>query len=350
LDAIVVSLERPVLAHQLVRNGFVRRFQRGFGIFVTPYEIERSPAMSTEQFLAGKPGIRIGPVVRQSGSGGDTQIMPRPDIGETLQIQTIGGGWCAPRLYLDGRLAHYDPMGGFTLSSMAPRADVVGIEVYRRPAEIPVEYSSGPGADCGVVLVWTIDGPSAGRAAGAGRSAGTAGGGFGGATSTLPEVGVQGPPPVAGERIRIQVAAADREPLGIHSPWEGTFVELREREVVATDPVAGRAIALPISGVEAWHVERLRPASHSYVRGAVAGSAVSVVTYGFLRILCRSVCDRSSASIVGPALAAGAFAGALVTLQGPGSEWVGAPRPGSVSVPSPTPGVGLSIRLRLGSR
>ena len=60
LDELVVSLDRPTLEHHLVRRGYVRRFQRGLGVFVTPYMIERSAARSTEQLVAGLPGIRVG--------------------------------------------------------------------------------------------------------------------------------------------------------------------------------------------------------------------------------------------------------------------------------------------------
>ena len=43
---------------------------------------------------------------------------------------------------------------------IAPLAMIDAIEIYRRPAEIPIEYgmtASGdvPGGPCGIVVIWT---------------------------------------------------------------------------------------------------------------------------------------------------------------------------------------------------
>jgi hypothetical protein len=38
LDGVLVALDRPVFDHKLIRQGFVRRLQRGLGHFMTPYE------------------------------------------------------------------------------------------------------------------------------------------------------------------------------------------------------------------------------------------------------------------------------------------------------------------------
>ena len=48
IDGILVSLQRPALEHQLVKNGFVRRVTRGLGRFITPIMIEESAAVSAE--------------------------------------------------------------------------------------------------------------------------------------------------------------------------------------------------------------------------------------------------------------------------------------------------------------
>ena len=162
LEELVVSLSRPALQHYLVRNGFVRRLQRGLGKFITPYDIEKSSAVTTEDLLAGVPEVRVGTVrvIR------DSMIIPRPDIGETVQIRSPTSGWCAPAIFIDGVVAQYDPQIGVTLSQLVPLPAVEGIEVYRRPAEIPVEYgvtqgggrSSAMGGTCGVLLLWTRQG------------------------------------------------------------------------------------------------------------------------------------------------------------------------------------------------
>lgn len=170
LDELVVSLDRPVFEHQLVRTGFVRRLQRGLGHFITPAQLSESPATSTEQLLAGIPGIRIGNVmaVRQYTLEGETfnESLPRPEMGERVQIRSPGGGWCDPTVFVDGQRVRYDAQGGYTASFLAPLRTLSGVEVYRRPAEVPVEYSIGQvgagdmGASsdvgaCGVLLFWT---------------------------------------------------------------------------------------------------------------------------------------------------------------------------------------------------
>ena len=75
IDAVLVSIDRPVVEHHLVQNGFVRRLQRGLGRFITPYDIERSSARSTESLMAGIPQVRGGPAT--GGTGGAAAVMAR---------------------------------------------------------------------------------------------------------------------------------------------------------------------------------------------------------------------------------------------------------------------------------
>lgn len=149
IDELVVSLNRPVLEHSLIRNGFVRRLQRGLGEFITPHEIEESPATSTEMLLSGIPGVSV------TSSGILTQL------GDRVRIRGPDGGWCDPTVFVDGVRVQYDYASGISLSQLVPLASVEGIEVYRRPSEIPVEYGvtqSGGGGGlgaCGVLVFWT---------------------------------------------------------------------------------------------------------------------------------------------------------------------------------------------------
>ena len=57
IDGILVSLQRPALQHQLVKNGFVRRVTRGLGRFITPIDIERSSATDAADLFRGIPGV-----------------------------------------------------------------------------------------------------------------------------------------------------------------------------------------------------------------------------------------------------------------------------------------------------
>lgn len=343
IDEIVVSIERPVLRHRLVRNGFVRRLQRGLGAFVTPHDIEESPASSTEQLLEHIPGVRVAEarVLRSTTVAGESVVasLPRPDVGETVQIRGPGGAYCTPTVYVDGIRSAYStdptsPSVAFTLSSLAPLAVVEAVEVYRRPAEVPVEYSPrGSGANsCGVLVVWTGSAPSSGR-----RAADVAGGP--GAVADLdrplPPVDERGPAPVPGERIRAQLDTEVTERLRLDSPWEGTFLSVRDGNLVANDPSLGRAVVVPSSGVEALQVQRQRDRIHAFKRGVFAGTAFAVGMWKFLDVLCGDRCGGGTESAWFPASIAGVVFGVLVGARGPGTHWVDAPLPEGPPLPDP---------------
>lgn len=56
--------------------------------------------------------------------------------------------YCVAALYIDGFRAGYDQLSGYLPS------DLVGVEVYVRPTQAPIQYQ-GVSTGCGVVLVWT---------------------------------------------------------------------------------------------------------------------------------------------------------------------------------------------------
>lgn len=339
IDAVLVSLDRPTLEHHLVRNGFVRRYQRGLGVFITPHEIEKSPARSTEALLEGVPGVRVGGV--RDGP------IPRMDL-ETVQIRMPDGSACIPTVYVDGIWVGYDPQASMTLTMYVPRGDVEAIEVYRRPAEVPVEYSarydSDTGTGCGVMVVWTKQGLAAGqRPANAGRRVNASG-----EVVALPTLEVRSSPPVEGERVRVdfdEAAAAER---GLPTPWEGTFLMVANGDVVGTDPATGRTIAIPLDAIDVLHVSRQRAPRHALVRGLIAGLATGAGTWAGLRVLCAwSSCNSAVERPWLPSLATGAFVGVLMHRRGPGNQWVGADPRGGLA-PPPGGAVGWALRIPFG--
>jgi len=150
IDGILVSLQRPALEHQLVKNGFVRRVTRGLGRFITPWMIEQSPAVTTADLFRGIPGVLLS--------------YPRGGLnsfeGETIQLAGAGQ-YCTPTIYLDGARMSVQMTQGMPIDLLAPLVMVDAVEIYRRPAEVPIEYgmtSSGIGEEggpCGVVVIWT---------------------------------------------------------------------------------------------------------------------------------------------------------------------------------------------------
>lgn len=150
IEGILVSLQRPVLEHNLVRNGFVRRVTRGLGRFITPVEIERSSARTAADLLRGVPGVHI---TRPGGALASFQ-------GEMVRMVSQND-YCAPTIYLDGARLAPSMTSDTPLDALAPIQSIDAIEIYRRPSEVPIEYgmtgsgnSTGRGP-CGVLVIWT---------------------------------------------------------------------------------------------------------------------------------------------------------------------------------------------------
>jgi hypothetical protein len=148
IDGLIVSLQRPVLQHQLVKNGFVRRATRGLGAFLTPVMIEESTARSTSDLFRGIPGVLL-----QLPGGGLNAFS-----GEALRL-TGTGQFCTPTIYMDGARMNVELTRDMPIEVIAPLGMVDAVEIYRRPAEIPIEYgmtaSGNAGGPCGVIIIWT---------------------------------------------------------------------------------------------------------------------------------------------------------------------------------------------------
>lgn len=141
LEEVLVPIERPAEDHRLVRNGFVDRYQRGFGHFVTPDDLRRTVYLDTESLFRFMPGVRVLPSRNLFGS--DEAVVVRSMMG-----------WCRPAVFVDGVRTRYDPGIGQTLSSLVPVGWVEAVEVYVSPAEIPLEYGITSSGTCGVILFW----------------------------------------------------------------------------------------------------------------------------------------------------------------------------------------------------
>lgn len=343
MDAFLVSVNQPLLDHHLVRNGFVRRLQRGLGKFITPHDIAESSARSTESLLTGIPQVRVGMVRAATGGLG----VPAPHLGETVQIAGPMGRWCQPMVFVDGMKILYDPSTGLNLSAYANIADVEAVEVYRRPAEIPVEFpavqqmtggSSTTG--CGVLVLWTKRGPAPGSRPllpGGRRADG----------GTLPAVSARGVAPAPGEMIRFDIDPTVAAEMGITTPVQGTLRQVDDGMLVATDSISGRPLAVPVESVGTLQVSRQRGAWAAWQRGIYTGGGFGIGMWSFLTLLCEWSCGPGGQPrALLPAVATAVFVGGLVVWQGPGNEWVETPLP-ALDAGSPAGGVGLSLRVPL---
>lgn len=147
IDGLLVSLQRPVLEHNLVRNGFVRRITRGRGRFITPAEIEKSSARNTADLFRGIPGVHL-------------TNPPGGMIGARNVVRMVSqNDYCAPTIYLDGARISSGMAADMAIDDLAPLQTLDAVEVYRRPSEIPIEYgmtgTGGGRGPCGVLVLWT---------------------------------------------------------------------------------------------------------------------------------------------------------------------------------------------------
>ncbi len=119
---------------KLVQNGFVQRAQSGFGRFITPRDIEASPAFSTADLLT-----RTGRVTTRYALGGE-------------EVRMLGTrGYCSPTVYVDGVRVS---LSGASLDAVAPLFSIEAAEVYRSASEAPPRYGGGT-QGCGVIVLWT---------------------------------------------------------------------------------------------------------------------------------------------------------------------------------------------------
>ena len=74
--------------------------------------------------------------------------------GSGCRIQMVRApNGCQPEYVVDGRVDNM--FGGVT-----PVRDIVALEIYTGPSDVPGEFA-GTNAGCGVVVIWTRSGPTA---------------------------------------------------------------------------------------------------------------------------------------------------------------------------------------------
>jgi hypothetical protein len=134
---------RATRASILDRTGFTDRSRSGFGHFVDPETIDarRRSAFRVADFVMTVPGVTIVPTVRG---------------GSAIRFTGMGSlsARCGtPRVFIDGMQVTADE-----LDDVVQPLDVLAIEVYRRPAEIPARFG-GSESGCGVIAIWSRRGP-----------------------------------------------------------------------------------------------------------------------------------------------------------------------------------------------
>jgi hypothetical protein len=137
LDTVLVAAAREPDA----ATGFAVRRGATPGRFLVASDVAQVPAMYLTDVLARLPGVRVG----SPRVGG---LLEPSGMGRRLLFMSSAGTTCSPTVFIDNvRFAAAD------LDDFVAPAEVLGVEVYVRPAEVPAVFHTV--RDCGVIAVWT---------------------------------------------------------------------------------------------------------------------------------------------------------------------------------------------------
>jgi len=132
LAPVAVQAHTTAESYRLV--DFERRRRTGRGHYLVDDEIKQSGAARLQDLVRGMRGV----TEHCAGNGCRIQM-----------VRARAG--CEPDYIVDGRA---DNMFG----SSTPIRDIVGLEVYTGPSDVPGEFA-GRTAGCGVIVIWTRAGP-----------------------------------------------------------------------------------------------------------------------------------------------------------------------------------------------
>ena len=149
LEEMVVEVRGTSLG--LEREGFYLRERTGQGIMLDRDVIQALAPVATGDILRRQPGVTPGP----SSRGNTTRRF------FVFRRATAAHDSCLPAVFLDGQIVRQggpirdpDTEGRMTLDEIVPAQDIEGMEIYDSPSSVPAQFT-GPGAACGVVVIWT---------------------------------------------------------------------------------------------------------------------------------------------------------------------------------------------------
>ena len=133
LPAVSVEAIAPV-NYRMV--GFERRRQTGRGQYLTEEDILKSNAYNLADAVKALRGVTY-----ECGGGAGCYIR-----------MARAPGRCLPQFFVDDQVNN-------DFGILTPIRDIIGLEVYTGPSDVPGEYA-GSNSMCGVVVVWTRSGPT----------------------------------------------------------------------------------------------------------------------------------------------------------------------------------------------
>lgn len=133
LEEILVEAE-TINDAVLRRRGFFERRDQRTGVFLTRQQLDQRGASQFADVFRSVPGVRV-----------------QSQAGVTSLVSSRRRG-CLMAIYIDGTEATYLSRNVNAL----PYDDIAAVEVYRGPAEVPIEYTQTKSQEtCGAILVWT---------------------------------------------------------------------------------------------------------------------------------------------------------------------------------------------------
>ena len=142
------------------RSGFTMRRRSGPGIFLDSAALGRTSSRTALHLLQGVDGVTlidVPPDVPGVPAEGDPDLAREWRAGAELPMMPAGGAddgtplQCLVKVYLDGRRA------GLAQLAALPAQDVVALEFYRSPREVPAGYRR-EGNRCGTAIFWSFAG------------------------------------------------------------------------------------------------------------------------------------------------------------------------------------------------
>jgi hypothetical protein len=173
LDTVRINAGR---VYSVDATGFDHRKKTGVGSYITAEEIERLHPASLASLLQARSAINI-----EDTKYGDQMI----------RMAAPWGGTCTPTIFVDGEMVVHpngppagalmadasggsaaatqgntlgsgaltpstpEPAGLAEVSWLVSPTEIVGVEIYRRPMEIPAVFQTGGYMGCGAIVIWT---------------------------------------------------------------------------------------------------------------------------------------------------------------------------------------------------
>ncbi len=142
-------------------NGFEMRRKTGIGSYIGKAEIDRLHPYQLTSLLQARSGVAIGDmggdqVISMMDATGDLRpCTPAIWVDNVLEVQAAGGGGGSLLTGSHSISAPPPPIAMLELNSFVRPTEIVGVEIYRRPVEIPPQYANVGYGGCGAIVIWT---------------------------------------------------------------------------------------------------------------------------------------------------------------------------------------------------